>query len=302
VRLAGDDLFNIQADAGGFTAEERTLIVERNLVNALMSSTDRSPNAVSVDIINDLPVVRLGGFHLVTADHISAGISHMSPLQLADTWAGQLRKALADTAKVSTYLAQITGNGILSPYVTPDHRTQYEAARNNHAAFAFREAIPVGLVSSKSFADEGMAALNTRCLDVALEKFRSSLAMDAGNARAHYGLGLTLLKKGAVDDAIDELQMARWLEPNYALAHLALGQAYETKGHDVEAIKQYQEAALLQPDNPEPYLFIADIREDRNDMRQSVAELTAAQFIMPSSELVRVRKKDQLAWRLRRPM
>jgi len=65
--------------------------------------------------------------------------------------------------------------------------------------------------------------------------------------------------------------------------HIALGEAFEAQGCDVAAVKQYQEAALLQSDNPEPYLMIADIREDRNDIGKSVAELQAAQNIIQAA-------------------
>ena len=147
-----------------------------------------------------------------------------------------------------------------------------------------------------------MRSLNRRDPVAAAESFRNALAACPENSRAHYGLGRALLELGQVDGAITELQMARWLEPDYALVHIALGQAFETQGKAVAAIKQYQEAALLQPDNPEPYLLIADIRENRNDIGKSVMELTAAQKQIPDSEYINVRRKDQLVWRLRRPM
>jgi len=67
----GQNLFTIQADAGGFSAEERTLIVERNINDALMACSDRS-RVVTVVTINGLPVIRVGGFHVVTVDSKTA--------------------------------------------------------------------------------------------------------------------------------------------------------------------------------------------------------------------------------------
>lgn len=303
VQVAGQDVFTIQADAGGFTHEERTTIVERNINNALMASTDRSPSTVAIEYINSLPVVRLGGFHVVTITDKCAQMAGTTMAALADVWAGNLRRVLSDQAFIANYVGQLGGDFLSSPYVSPFRRARCEAARLNHAAFMFREDIPVGLQCSQSFANKGMVELNAkRDTQAALESFKNAIAMDSGNAKAHYGLGLCLLKCGNVNQAIVELQKARWLEPNYAYVHIALGQAFETQGHDVDAIKQYQEAALLQPENPEPYLLIADIREDRNDMGKSVVELQNAQNIIPKSDYIRLRKQDQLAWRLRRPM
>ncbi len=301
VHLAGEEVFNIPAPAGGFSALERAIIVERNINDALKATTDRSPSAVQVVYINNIPVVRLGGFHVVTADSNSARVANMSMEALAAQWAEGMRKVLSDTARVDTYVASLGGDFVSPTNVIPYRRARLEAARLNHAAPGFRQDVPPGLVCSDSATVNGMTALSARDPVTAAESFRKAIVMSPENSRAHYGLGLCLMQQGKVDQAIDEFQMARWLDPDYALNHLALGQALETKGLKIAAIKQYQEAALLQPDNPEPYLLIADIREDRNDMGQSVAELTSALKQIPDSEYIFLKRKDQLTWRLRRP-
>ncbi len=61
VHVAGDQVFVMNAPAGGFTAQERALIIERNINNALIATTDRSPNCVEIVPINNLPVIRIGG-------------------------------------------------------------------------------------------------------------------------------------------------------------------------------------------------------------------------------------------------
>lgn len=298
VHLAGEEVFSIPMPAGGFTALERVLIVERNINNALKASVDRSPAAVTVVHINNIPVVRVGGYHVITADSECARLAGTSMEALADSWAEGLRKALSDQVKINAYVASLDGDYI-QPF-TQYRRARLEAARLNHAAADFREAVPPGLVCSDSVTTEGMRLLGTDPL-AAADQFRKALALSFENSKAHYGLGLSLMAVGKVDAAIDEFQMARSQDPDYAMVHLALGQAFETKGRKIDAIKQYQEAALLQPDNPEPYLLIADIREDRNDMGQSVAELTGAMRQIPDSQYILLKRKDQLTWRLRRP-
>jgi len=301
VRVAGEEVFTMNAPAGGFTAQERALIVERNINNALISATDRSPSTVEIVPINNLPVVRIGGKHVVTADSNAAKMAGTTMTALAQTWADNMKRALSDKARVDTYLASLSGDFIPTVAAVPYHRARWEAARLNHAANQFSSMVPIGLVSSASFTDAGMTSFMNRDFVASKDNFKKALQLDNGNALAHYGLGIASLKTGEVNNAISELQMSRWLEPDNALTHVALGQAYETQGHDVAAIAQYREASLLQPDNPEPYLAIADLREERNDIGKSVAELGDAIKIMPNSQYLRLRQKDQLTWRLIRP-
>lgn len=300
VHVAGQDAFSINCAAGGFSAVERTMIVERNINNALKASNDTAPSAVQIIYINNIPVVRLGGFHIVTADSASANFAGVSMIDIANTWANGLRHALADQAHITAYIAGLGGDFLPSSTFVPYRRARLEAARLNHAAVAFRENVPVDLVSSDSVTLIGITALNERHSEAAANEFAKAIAMHPGNSRAHYGLGVALLQQGKVEQAITELQMARWLEPDYALVHLALGQAFETQGESRAAVRQYQEAALLQRDNPEPALLIADIREGRNDMGNSIRELAQAGERIPTSQYLILKRKDQTMWRLNR--
>lgn len=301
VHVAGEEVFNIQAAAGGFTAPERALIVERNINNALVATSDRSPSTVDIVPINCLPVIRIGGKHVVTIDSRSASMAGTTMTALAQIWADNMRRSLSDKAKIDTYVAQLSGDFISTIASRPSRRPRLEAARLNHASDEELSLLPSDLKSSQGFEKAGMTSYMNRDFVGAAENFKKALAMDDGNAQAHYGLGISYLKLGQVDAAIRELDMSRWQEPDSALTHVALGQAYETQGHDVAAVKQFQEAILLQPDNPEPYLAIADIREVRNDIGQSVAELTTGINQMPNSQYLFLRRKDQLTWRLIRP-
>jgi tetratricopeptide (TPR) repeat protein len=300
VHVAGQDVFSINADAGGFTAAERTLIVERNINNALKSSRDTSPNTVQVIRINNIPVVRIGGFHVITADSSSASVARLSMDELAANWANGIRQALADQPAVTAYINGLGGDFLPSSEFVPYRRARLEAARLNHAAPAFRENVSVDLITSDSLTVDGLNALEDRKPEVAMQCFTKAIDINQGNSRAHFGLGSALLQQGKVKQSIVELQMARWLEPDYAGVHIALGQAFESQGEARDAVKQYQEAALLQRDNPEPVLAIADIREGRNDIGKSVQELSLASQRIPTSEYIMLKEKDQRAWRLNR--
>ncbi len=300
VHVAGQEVFNINAAAGGFSAAERTLVVERNINNALKASRDTSANSVQVIRINNIPVIRLGGFHIVTIDSASAKMAGLTMDDLATFWANGMRQALTDQAATTTYISGLGGDFLPSSDYAPYRRSRLEAARLNHAAPAFREDVSVNLITSDSVTVDGLNALNARNPELAAQSFTKAIEINEGNSRAHFGLGTALLQQGKVKQSIVELQMARWLEPDYAMVHIALGQAFESQGEARDAVKQYQEAALLQRDNPEPVLAIADVREGRNDMGKSVEELSIASQRIPTSEYIILKGKDQRMWRLNR--
>lgn len=301
VRLAGEEVFSITAWAGGFTAEERTIIIEKNLNNALLGSKDRTPSAVEIVTINRLPVIRVGGKHVLTVDTNLAKMYGTTTQELANRWCGNLKNALSDRNKVEAYVAQLSGDFLYSPYSPPYRRAQWEQARRNHSQFEFRKDLPLNLLSSDSLEDDGFLSMNKRDPKGAEQLFRSSLQMSPFNERAHYGLGLSLMKQGRIDEAMPVLEVARSLDNNDAQVHIALGQCAESRGLDKQAITRYREASLLQPENPEPVLFIADLREERNDISKSVTELSEAMKVCPESEYIRLRHQDQLSWRLIRP-
>ncbi len=301
VRVAGQEVFTIQAAAGGFTPLERTLIVENNINNALMGARDHSPANVEVIMINQLPVIRVDGKHVVTITTECAKFAGTTMEALAAEWANNVRNVLSQTAMVSQYLAEMSGNYLTSMYSPPYRRARLEAARLNHAAVAFREDLPATLVSSDTFEDKGFRAILGKDMVTAKVNFQTALSLNSDNSRARYGLALCLMDEGKITDAIGELTIARKIDPNDAEVHLALGQCQETLGNDVAAMVRYREAALLQPDNPETYLYIADIREEKNDIGQSVSELWNAHKQIPRSEYIRLRRQDQLTWRLNRP-
>ena len=78
-----DDLFAIDANADKKTAKERHRIIQANLDNALLMADDLSAEAVKVRRVNDIPVVELDGFHIVTADANSAKRNRMTREALA---------------------------------------------------------------------------------------------------------------------------------------------------------------------------------------------------------------------------
>lgn len=302
IRFAGEAVFAIPTPAGGFTAEERSMIVERNLNNALLGARDRSPNAVAIETVNHLPVIRLDGKHVVTIDTVLAAQNRTSCEALAFKWADNMRHVLSQSAKVDNYIAQMDGDYLMSPYSPPAWREQWQAARLNHAANSYRKDMPrSGVLSSQGMKDEGFRLLMKRDAAGAEAFFKAALMSNPENERARYGLGLAQMKQGMVERALMNFQLARYLEPDDAQVHVAIGEAHESMGNDQDAIASYQLASQLAPENPEPALYVADMREERDQIKRSSIELTQAQMGCADSNYLKLRKKDQVTWRLFRP-
>ncbi len=298
VRFAGEDVFSIRTPAGLFSADERRLIVERNLNNALKATRMRTPESVEIEIVNNLPVVRLGGKHVVTIDHLMAADYGITRFELANRIADNLRRVLSDSVKIENYVAQLDGDFLTHPYSPPSLREQWQAARKNHAASAYRKDLPTDMISSGSLKDQGFQALMKRDPVAAEHLFRAALRENPENQRALYGLGLAHMKLGFKQRALIAFEASSYLDPNDAEVHIAMGQCLEALGQDKEAIEHYQTASRLTPENPEPMLYVADMREDRDQIGTSVYELGAQNA--RASEYVRLKRKDQLTWRLKR--
>lgn len=107
IHLCGD-LFELEANADKLTAGERAIIVQKNLDNAIVKAKDRSPQAVTVEIVNRHPVVMLNGFHIVTADANSAKRKNMTMLALAEYWASEIKDCLSDENAIKSYVSKMT--------------------------------------------------------------------------------------------------------------------------------------------------------------------------------------------------
>ncbi|HEY9871296.1 MAG TPA: hypothetical protein V6D08_19205, partial [Candidatus Obscuribacterales bacterium] len=90
-------------------AEQRAQIIQRNLDNALVASTDKSPAAVGLTYVKGAPVITLGGYYIATVDANSARVARTTPALLAEKWANNLRRALADESSTRAYVAHLSG-------------------------------------------------------------------------------------------------------------------------------------------------------------------------------------------------
>ncbi|MBX9723293.1 MAG: hypothetical protein K2X81_17955 [Candidatus Obscuribacterales bacterium] len=104
------NLFEIDANAFGLTAEQRAKIVQKNLDDALIAARDLTPSAVRIQMQNNNPTIKLDGSYVVTADGNSAARHNLTQMQLAEKWADSIRACMADSASMKKYLSLLTGS------------------------------------------------------------------------------------------------------------------------------------------------------------------------------------------------
>jgi hypothetical protein len=101
VTTMGGPQFNIEANADGMTANQRAQIIQHKLDTAVSQAKSISPTLVSVQVVNNNPVVTFNGTLIATADGNSASRLGVSQMALAEQWAGTLRNYL-QTLEIST--------------------------------------------------------------------------------------------------------------------------------------------------------------------------------------------------------
>ncbi|HEY9678987.1 MAG TPA: hypothetical protein V6C76_13340 [Drouetiella sp.] len=145
VRIAGTPAFAVPLGAGGQTAVQRAGTMQKNIDNALVASTDKSPNAVRISYVNGAPVLTLGGFYVATADAASAKKLGLTTSALANKWAAGLKASMKSTTNVNSYIANLTGSGSKSSVgesgTTTTSSGSYPYYRQGHVAY-----IPAGMM------------------------------------------------------------------------------------------------------------------------------------------------------------
>ena len=111
VKIGPKAAFDVSLGAGKMTAAQRAQAIQKNVDNALVASTDRSPDTVAVTVVNKQPVITLGGFYIASVDIATAQKLGVSSSVLAQRWSNGLKGALANEAAVGNYVAQLVGSG-----------------------------------------------------------------------------------------------------------------------------------------------------------------------------------------------
>jgi len=121
-------------------------------------------------------------------------------------------------------------------------------------------------------------------LDQAILRFRSSLAIQPGNAEAQNNLGSALAKKGQDNEAISQFRKALALRPSYAEAHRNLGNALLRKGQADEAILEFQQAVAIRPDLAELHATLANVLLQKGRLAEAILQFQETLEIHPGDD------------------
>jgi hypothetical protein len=144
VRVAGAPAFSVPLGAGGQTATQRAATMQKNVDNALVAATDKSPNSVKVTYVNGQPVLTLGGFYIASPDSASAKKQGLTTVALANKWAAGLKTSLKSSASVNNYIANLTGGdkpSVAESGTTTTSSGSYPYYKQGHIAY-----IPAGMM------------------------------------------------------------------------------------------------------------------------------------------------------------
>lgn len=86
----------------------------------------------------------------------------------------------------------------------------------------------------------GLAMVNNGSPDKAQTLFERQIAVNPGNAAAHFGLGRALLEQKALDSAILSMERALQIDPKLT-GHYRLGIAYQRKGDKAKARAAFEQ-------------------------------------------------------------
>jgi adenylate cyclase len=86
-----------------------------------------------------------------------------------------------------------------------------------------------------------------------------AVALDDGDAYAHYALTVTSLMFGFHQQALAAAQRAIDLNPNFAMGHFALGWVRVFIGHFAEAMDPILRCLRLNPRDPQAFLFVSQL-------------------------------------------
>lgn len=93
VVVGGILVLRVRAEAGGMSIEQRAMIVEQRITNAL-SKGRPAASAITIRLVNAQPAIFVGEIMLITVDANHARINGTTQRALAEIWLRNLQEAL----------------------------------------------------------------------------------------------------------------------------------------------------------------------------------------------------------------
>lgn len=158
------------------------------------------------------------------------------------------------------------------------------------AEAAFKKAIALNPQAGSPRLDLGDLYLTTlNKPKEALEVFRGVLAIDAGNAAAHFGAGRALAVSGDVTQALVELKESARLAPDNPMPLSAIGRLHASRKEYDKALEAFADALKVQPKFVQARVDRGDVFLAQGQDDKALDEFNAALKDVPKLAAVQVR-------------
>ena len=114
--------------------------------------------------------------------------------------------------------------------------------------------------------------------------FEHAVALDAEDAKAHYGLGAMCSRFVEYEDAIAEFKRAIELDPKDESPHNGLGNVYRDQGKYEDAIAEFKRAIELDPNDESPHNGLGNVYRDQGKYEDAIVEFKRAIELDPKDE------------------
>jgi hypothetical protein len=118
VTIGGEPVFSVACPYDGFSPEHRAHLAQDALDNAIATDPALSPDAVKVEMAGGSPTVMLNSHRIITCDFGSAKAEGLTPQQLADRWACNIKAKLAEPNALAYKRSLMLNNPIQSAVIT----------------------------------------------------------------------------------------------------------------------------------------------------------------------------------------
>lgn len=234
VHIAGNTAFSIPAGAGALTPTQRAATMQKNIDNALVAATDRSPTCVAVSNVNGQKVLTLGGFYIASADDASAKKLGLTSTQLAQRWSSGLKATLSNRAAVDAYINRLTASpAVAQAGTTTTSSGSYPYYRQGRVAY-----IPAGMMMPVTL-NNGLSSESARAGD----PVQASLVQPINLGDSEIPANSVLL--GTVTDAVAGRRMSHSGALGLKFTRLRMPDGVETPitAHIVGGLNNYQVGA-----------------------------------------------------------
>jgi tetratricopeptide (TPR) repeat protein len=123
--------------------------------------------------------------------------------------------------------------------------TRYQEGDLKGAIEAYSEAIALKPEEIRSYLNRGVAYIELRLYDKAIDDCNTVIAMDPDHSEAYHNRGRACLQKGLLETAILDCSKALTLDPHMAIAYRTRGMAYKEKGMLERAKSDLQKSCEL---------------------------------------------------------